>query len=185
MSNIITQFSGLLDFPLDTNIVSNSFIVNEAKHKYANTYMLVNDTVCFINTISREELMISTEKKTEIFVEKEKIKYIKEILPEPGLYYLKNSKNLVKINKLPHRHCKKSFSYDYYTISPINENTYEDDFSIYNIDLDHRMDIAVGQDNKIYYHSTDIGEIKDGNIFCTVPIFKQELIDWVKYGRYQ
>jgi len=166
----------------------------EARNKLNNTYLIINDSLVFVNHISAEEqtiyyVSLFTAPHEKSLCDHE-VKTLKIWLPEAGVYINRETGFVVLTYKTAKRQWLRSYSPTYYNSQFLVEGNKQQFYSpcgskIETIFKYPRQDIWVSKDKFIYYWALKIGFIKDSEtVVCTDNRFKQEIIDWSKKDAY-
>ena len=145
----------------------------EARHKFKNTYMIVNGLVQKIVDFDfdREEVITS--------IENIRVVSLDVWLPEAGLYPYKEKAYIV--NKIPHRLWVKSFSFENYVVyetSPKGELVPIRTKEIFSLYTAKKCKFWVSPSNIIFSTIGMVGKVVNKKIICIDDRFIQELIDW-------
>lgn len=106
------------------NILSNilelpsHLTLGEAQKKLQGTYMVLNDSLEYIREINEESIVIGSGFNVSLIEEK----YIESLvpwLPETGVSFV-TPDSRVLLYKYPEKQWRKSFCYDFYTISALD-----------------------------------------------------------------
>lgn len=195
MKSIIDHFRKILDFPEGNGW--DGLIIEETKSKFNHTFMELNSEIKYIKRITLDGVLYRLEGDGDNddseddsgygFIGVESIDTLSPVLPETGVYHFKKGGSPIFLEKFPRRQWKKSFSWSFYKYKFIGNVDWNDEMNVSNLDsinLTSRSTITVDKFDGIYFENKKIGYKKDGDIYCIAPLFKQELIDWMKYGRH-
>jgi hypothetical protein len=159
-------------------------VLVEAQAKLNETVMYVNGTKptnrFYIKQIGTEGTLVFDPRfviKGNFLIPARDVTLFKPFLPESGTY-LTTQNTYVVLERKPIRQWHKSWKDNLYTISAINGNAHYKD-----IIEESRQEIICDNTGFVYYLGKRIGHFHKSKLFCTNPLFKQEMIDWVKHEK--
>ena len=155
---ILEHFSKLMDLPPDKTLT-------EAKNKFVNCYLIINNLLHKIKHIDTDNLIIS---EREDPLNGRDINSIEVWLPDSGVYITSPFQVYAPciLKKRPLRQYKQSFSWDFYTASR--------EITINSLFTSHKIDNVYIYKSYLYFIDIRIGECIKGKWKCTNKIFQSE-----------
>lgn len=153
---ILEHFSKLMDLPLNKTLT-------EAKNKFVNCYLIINNLLLKIKDIDIDTLLIS---ETGRILVGDDINSIEVWLPDSGVYKTSSSYPPCILKKRPIRQYKQSFSWDFYTASR--------EITVKSLFTSHKIDNVYIYKSYLYFLDIKIGECIKNKWQCTNKIFQDE-----------
>lgn len=179
---MLKHYSKLLELPLSW---SAGLVYSEAKAKFYHTYINVNNKIGFVDQIGEHQISMMDKNGNVLSYNEEEVQSISVIVPSTGWYYSKNKENLFYFEKIAKKQWKKSINPDFYYIRNIEGNSVNFHHTMFDTDFSTKHDVVTDAEGTIFYRGMSVGKKRGEEVVCTNPLFKQELNDWVKHGRYQ
>lgn len=168
--------SRVLDLPV------GELLIVEARNKLTGSFGFVNGKLVYFSDFEFDRLWVRVFKNNkelpqQVFLEKE-VEEISLWTPETGAYRTEQD-GVIVLTKLPLRQWSKSFKAENYGIEVF------DGASIGNytdILPETRTEFWVSRNKSLMYLSKKIGTVV-GDTYECIPLFKQDVEDWMKHGK--